>query len=109
MKNNGSGEVWWTGGDSDKEGFRELVIRRLMSIEGVTKVTCRQEVPPDRESEVLGSGAPLWDEVWLAAWGRLPEAERRARLDTLAAALGHLPLTERTRLAAKLLDNTAGP
>jgi len=66
IKNNGSGEVWYTGGDSDGEGFREVVIKRLMRVEGVTKVTYRQEVPPDRESEVYGGGAPLWDECWVA-------------------------------------------
>jgi hypothetical protein len=65
MKNDGSGEVWWTGGDSDVEGFREVVIDKLMAIEGVHKVTYRQEVPPDREGTYLGSGAPVWDEVWV--------------------------------------------
>jgi hypothetical protein len=44
----------------------------------------------------------------LAAWGRLSEADRRDKLDALAAALRPLPLTERVRFAAKLLDNTAG-
>jgi hypothetical protein len=65
MKNDGSGHVWYTGGDSDGQGFRELVLRTLKAIDGVRKVTYRAEVPPPREAEVLGSGAPLWDEVWI--------------------------------------------
>jgi hypothetical protein len=44
----------------------------------------------------------------MAAWGALAEADRRDKLDALAAALRPLPLTERVRFAAKLLDNTAG-
>jgi hypothetical protein len=74
MKNDGTGEVWWTGGDSDGEGFDDVVKTRLMKVEGVTKVYYYIEVPPPREGGALTgvgssesgytSSAPLWDEVW---------------------------------------------
>jgi hypothetical protein len=40
-----------------------------------------------------------------AALAKLPEADRRAGLDTLADALRDLPIAERARLAGRLLDN----
>ncbi len=73
VKNDGSGEVWWTGGDSDGEGFDDVVKERLGKIPGVTKVYYYIEVPPPREGGWLTgagaesgytSGAPLWDECW---------------------------------------------
>lgn len=74
VKNDGSGEVWWTGGDSDGEGFDDVVRDRLMEVEGVTKVYYYVEIPPPREGGALTgigsadsgytSSSPLWDEVW---------------------------------------------
>lgn len=95
VKNDGSGEVWWTGGDSDGEGFDDVVRDRLLEVEGVSKVYYFIEVPPPREGGALtGAGAaesgytssaPLWDEVW-ANQGR--EYRGASQLSTLAE-LGH--------------------
>lgn len=100
VKNDGSGEVWWTGGDSDGEGFDEVVRRRLMAIDGITKVYYFVEIPPPREGGNLtgagadsgySSGSPIWDEVWVAS-GR--EYQGSSTLPTLAE-LGGNEVVER--------------
>jgi len=65
MTNDGSGRLWWTGGDSDGAGFEHVVRRELMKVPGITEVTYRVEIPPEREAANKGGAAPVWDEVWV--------------------------------------------
>lgn len=48
LKENGSGEVWYVGGDGDEDGFVDLVERELKKIQGIDDVTCEAEAFPPK-------------------------------------------------------------
>lgn len=53
IKENGSGECWYVGGDADEDGFVKLVQEKLSSIQGIDEVTCEaEEFPPKGEGWV---------------------------------------------------------
>jgi RNA polymerase sigma factor (sigma-70 family) len=53
IKENGSGEAWYVGSDSDEQPLYDLVKKTLMKIKGIDEVTCKAEgFPPENEGWV---------------------------------------------------------
>lgn len=53
VKEGGSGEVWYVGGDGDEDGFESLVKKTLMEVEGINEVTYESEAFPPRDGTWL--------------------------------------------------------
>lgn len=49
LKKNGSGEVWYVGGDGNEDWFGKLVKKRLSSVKGIDEVTYEAEAFPTRD------------------------------------------------------------
>lgn len=49
IRENGSGEAWYVGGDGDEDGFAKLVNDKLTAIEGIDEVTYEAEGFPPKD------------------------------------------------------------
>ena len=79
LKENGSGEVWYVGGDGDGDGFSDLVRERLSSVPGIDEVHYEAEgfppkgdgwlqvFPKQREWKCIGKSV-TGGQVWRAQW-----------------------------------------